>query len=322
MTAREASRCVLCGEPEPFGLSICPGCGGAAHAVGDTLVFIRPADTDADARRVDHALDQLLEGRAHLSEHPYVASGHRALIRVPAAAAETAVRQLALKGIPAETRNARRAWAPIPHSFAILVGAVAVVGMIAGITAEPFLRWVSPLYAGLLAMAAQVRLRQPAIRIPYRRTPYPLRVERALAETFARLPLGSARDFLVRLVHAAEPLYAALRRGGPPPRRKDVEELLSMACRAAEDLSDLEHGLMAVGAGPGAERLTGLRDRLVAKFRDGIAVLHRLRAETIADDPAHQELARLVTALGEDATALADARREIAALALEEPPGA
>lgn len=314
MTASDGSRCVLCGEPEPFGLSICSGCGGAAPTVGDTLVYVRPSVVAADARRVDEALDGLLTGRAHLSERPLVAAGHRALLRVPAAAAEAAVRTLARRGIPAETRSRFRAWATMPRSFYVLVGGVVVLGVLAGHLAEPVLRWVSPLYGGLLALAGQVRLRQPAIRIPYRRTPYPLRVERALAETFARLPLGSARDLLVRLVHAAEPLYAALRRGGPPPHRRDVEDLLAAACRGAEDLADLEHGLAAVGTGPGADRLTSLRDGLLTRFRDGIAVLHRLHAEALADDPAHRELSRLVAALDGDATALAAARQELADL--------
>jgi len=310
----EQSHCVLCGAEEPFGLSLCPGCGGAAQAVGDTLVFVRRSESRADARRVDQSLDALLAGRAHLSERGLVAAGHRALIRVPAAAAETAVRHLALRGIPAEARSARWAGTSAPWAFYLLVLSVLMVGSAAGIGAEPMLRWMSPLYAALLVVTAQVWLKRPALNTPRRRSPFPRRVERALAATFAQLSRGTARDLLAGLARAAEPLHDPARRGPALRARRDVEQLLLMACRAAVDLADLEVGLDTLVDGSGAKRLAGLRDGLLARFRDGIHVLHRLRAEAVADDPATQELARLIAALDQEAAAYAAARREVETL--------
>jgi hypothetical protein len=301
---------VLCGAEEPFGLSLCPGCGGAAHAVGDTLVFVRRSPSDADARRVDQALDALLAGRAHLGERALVASGHRALIRVPAAAAHTAVRHLALRGIPSETRSARWGATTAPWSFYLLVCAVLVVGLAAGLT-QPLLRWMSPLYAVLLLVTAHVRLRQPALLLPRRRSPFPRRVERALATSFAELPAGAAHDLLGSLARAAEPLHQASGAAAGPRTRRDVEQLLLMACRAARDLSDLDVALDAGGPRPGGARMVALREGLLARLRDGVHVLHRLRAEAVADDPAVAELARLIAALDQDATAYSEARKEV-----------
>lgn len=305
--------CVVCGGAEPFDLGLCPGCGGGPSAAGDTLIFVQRAATAADTRRVAGALDHLLRGHAHLSERGVVAAGHRALLRVPGATADAAVAHLGRHGIPAEARPAARALAPVPRGFALLLAAIVVTGLAAGAQVEPMFTWTTPLSVVLLAFAAQTRLRRPAIRTA-RRAAFPAPVERAMAEAFGRLPMGTARDLLVRLVGAAEPLYRVLDRQSARRRRRDVHELVAVACRAAEDLADLDRGVAVLGDDERALRARALRDGLVARFRDGISALHRLRAEAVDDDPAAAELARLVAALDEDAEAYAAARRELGPL--------
>jgi hypothetical protein len=193
------------------------------------------------------------------------------------------------------------------------MGVIVLVGLIAGTQADALLRWTSPLCAVLLVFAAHTRLRRPAIGTA-RRAAFSAPVERAMAEAFGRLPWGQSRDLLVRLVGAAEPLYRVLGRQSARPRQRDVQGLVAVACRAAEDLADLERAIDAVKDGAKADRARTARDGLVARFRDGITALHRLRAEAVDDDPAAAELARLVAALDEDANACAAARRDLAAL--------
>lgn len=165
---------------------------------------------------------------------------------------------------------------------------------------------------GLLALAAQTRLRLPAIRTS-RAAAFPATVERTMAAAFGRLPLGTARDLLVRLVAAAEPLYHD--QGGQSSRRgrRDVEKLVAVACRAAEGLADLERGIEAASDEAKIAQARVLRDGLAARFRHAIAGLHQLRAEVVDAGPAAAEIARLVAALDEDAEAYAAARRELAA---------
>lgn len=313
-----APACVICGAPEPFGLSVCPACGGTAHAVGDTLLFVKPDGSRADRRRVREALTPLLEGRTHGAERGLVAGGHRALIKLPAAAADRAVRQLALRGIPAVVRPLRRTWASPPLSFYLVLLSVVLVGGAAGYVAEPFMRWTSPLVAVGLLLAAQLRLRRPAIGAPKRRPVFPGEVEKEAVETFARLPAGAARDLLARLVRAAEPAYRASQATPAAARPHDIADLLTHACRAAGDLADLDEGLTVLEAQPGLERVQRLRDGLAARFRQGIRVLHRLRAETVDADPAQAELAELVVALDGEARAYEAARREVASLLRDE----
>jgi hypothetical protein len=82
----------------------------------------------------------------------------------------------------------------------------------------------------------------------------------------------------------------------------------------AADLSDLDKGLALVGDKPGLERAIELRQRLAQRFRQGIRVLHTLRAETIDSDPVRTELAELVKALDAEAEASVAARQEMTSL--------
>lgn len=310
----ERGACVICGAPEPFGLSICADCGGQPHAVGDTLIFVKPGADARERWRVSEALRPLLKGRGHRSEQQMVAAGHRALIRVPAVTAERAVRHLAARDVPAIARLAARTWAPAPTSFYLLLASVVLVGITAGVSAEPMLRWTSPLVACLMLFAAQARLRDPVLRAPRRRGAFPRKTERCLIETFARLPDSEARTLLSNLVRSAEPLYRTLGRVRGVVTRRDIEELLHHGCRAAIDLSDLEVALVALEGEPGVERPRKLRRALAARIRDGITVLHRLRTEAVADDPTRVALDELLEALDADAKAFAAARSEIQSL--------
>lgn len=312
MTDAAMTTCVICGAPEPFGLSICPACGGTTQAVGDTLIFVKPTEARHDTGRVVDALEPLLAGHAHPEGRELVAAGHKALIRVPAAAADAVVRRLALHDVPAVARRAGTTWASAPASFYLLLGVMVLVGIWAGRMAEPMLVWISPLMALLLLLAAQVRLRDPAIASPRRRAVFPVSVEHLIVTTFAGLPLGTARDLLANLVQAAEPVYRSLRRGPAGGTCKgDVEQLLTHACRAAIDLSDLDHGLTGVLDAGAIDRVTALHDALASRFRLGVSVLYRLRAETVDADPAREELAELLEALDADADAYAAARAEV-----------
>ncbi len=322
MTDASLPACVICGAPEPFGLSICPACGGTAQAVGDTLIFVKPTEVRHDTRRVVDALEPLLAGHAHREGRELVAAGHQALIRVPAAAADAVVRRLALHDVPAVARAAGTTWASAPASFYLLLGVMVLVGIWAGRLAEPMLLWISPLMALLLLLAAQVRLRDPAIASPRRRAVFPASVEHQIVTTFAGLPLGTARDLLANLVRAAEPVYRSLRRGAAGGTcKQDMEQLLTHACRAAIDLSDLDHGLAGVLDEAAIDRVTALHDALASRFRQGVSVLYRLRAETVDADPAHEELAELLEALDADVDACAAARAEVEAWLAAEHSG-
>jgi hypothetical protein len=315
MSDAPSNTCVICGATEPLGLSVCPACGGTAQAVGDTFVFVKTHEAGRDRRRVDEALAPLLSGRSHDEERELVVAGHRPLIRVPRASADTVVRELALRYVPAVARSVRSTWVSAPLPFYGLLGAMVLVGAWAGRAAEPLLLWTSPLMALALLLAAQARLRVPAIVVPHRRVVFSAPVEKAVVTTLARLPAGEARDLLARLVRSAEPVHRTLREvRAAGVRPADVEQLLTHASRAALDLADLQEGLAALESEPGMERVQALHDGLIARFRQGIRVLHQLHAETVDADPARAELAELVEALDTEAETYASAKHEVRSL--------
>ncbi len=318
------TRCVICQAPEPFGLSVCPSCGGAAHGVGDTLVFVKPAGAQRERQQIAAALEPLLDGRAHREERRLVAGGHRALIRVPRAAAEAAVRQLAGRGIPAKISPASRTWASVPLPFYGLLGGMVVVGGTAGIEVAPLLLWTSPLIAVLLLLAAQYRLRRPAIATPTRRAVFSRDVERTIIETFAELPRGSAQSLLASLVRTAEGAYRSLQRlASPPVSPEEVEGLLMNGAQAARDLSELDESLQLLEehAEPSGDVEAGaldrvvqaerLRDGLVHKFLEGVTLLGGLRADAAREGGSRSALTELIAAMEERAESRREAVRQI-----------
>ncbi len=297
-----------------MGLSVCPDCGGTAPSIGDTLIFVKPQSERTERWQVADKIDGLLRGRARHAERHLVTAGHQALVRVPAALADSVVRQLSLRGVPAVARAARSTFAPLPTSFALLLSTIAIAGTWAGMVAEPSFRWSGPLVAILLLIASQLRLRQPAIGASTRQRVFPTRTERLMVETFAQLPDGEARELLARLVRTCEAVYRTLHTSGARSLAQDVDSLLQHACRAAVDLSELDAGLAVLGDEPGTERSAQLRTQLVERLHRGVHVLYRLHTETVDADPVRAQLTDLLEALETEAEAYGEVRHELEAM--------
>ena len=304
-TMTTATGCLLCGQGGLFGLPVCPDCGVTSPRVADTLVFVKPDPVHADRIRIARELEDILAGHAHTEQRKLVAAGHQALIRVPGNTAGRVLAFLAGHGIPAVGRAARNVWASVPAPFYALVVGVVTIGMAAGLASVPLLLLTSPLLAILMLCAAQLRLRQPAIDAPRRRPTFTSEVERAVVTTLTSLPEGDARALLADLVQAAHSLA-----GGP--QADAVEQIVQLACRAAEDLSDLEIGLLHSGGQPGTRRSVQLHQALTDRLQTAVGVLHRLRAETIGLDPTRALLDELIEEFELEADAFLEARREVA----------
>lgn len=325
--AARVDRCLICQQPEPFGLSVCPRCSGAAHGQGDTLIFVKTANSRGNTAAVEEALIPLLQGRAHPSERDLVARGHRALIRVPNAVAPSVVETLALLGIPTRTTPLRRTWTSAPLPFYMLLTSMVVAGGAAGITAAPLLAWASPLVAILLLLAAQLRLQHPAIEPNRRRPVFQSEIENRITETFTELRQGPARDLLASLVCSAEPIYRAVRDARYPViPTEQIDVLLLHACSAAIDLEEIdlslrqleehvdEPGTVEAQWMDGMVRAEHLRDALVQRFLSALAVMHRIGADRIQADPAREALGNLVDAIDQSARAHALAMEEVESL--------
>ncbi len=304
---QDVNRCVVCDAPEPFGLSVCPACGGSADGAGDTLVFVNPEGSRDERRRIGEWLEPLLQGRAHDAERDLAAGGHRALIKIPQAATDTVVRRLAARGIPARVASARLSWARLPLPYYALLTSTVVVGGLAGLTSAPLLAYASPLVALLLLLAAQYQARRPLVRDAERQPAFGRELEALVATTFAALPRGAARSLLASVVRAAESVERRVRQAAAPPvGEDDLEDLVRGACRAAVSLSDLDENLERYEENAAlvddaesawmdqlvdAERM---RDGLTHKLLESITLLNRLRVHALAGDENRDRLEALV----------------------------
>lgn len=306
--------CPLCGAPSA-GLGTCLSCGDAPAARADTLVLARLPEGGG-------ALPPVLAAAAARGVR-----GEVALARLPAGAAASVAARLAVDGVWARTLPAAQAWKAIPHSFALLVAAGLGVGTLAGAVALPVLLWTSPAMAALLLLAAREQASKPLVAPGKRRSTLPPAAERALSSALAALPDGGARRLLADVARVATRLHASLPPGvGPTGVRARVAEVLVAASAAALDLDRLDHTLDELQGplfrpAPGAAwldavaRCERLRDARAQRLLDALAVLAHLAAESVDGAPPPLEaLAGLTRELGEDAAAMAEARREVEAL--------
>lgn len=310
---RALHTCVICGAPEPLGLSVCPRCGGVPKGVADTLIFARRPMFAGDRETVADRLVGLLGSRVQRAELLDVAAGQRALVRVPAASAQGVVEQLGRKEIPARAARVGRAWAPLPLRFYGMLAAIVLLGGAAGLSALPPLSLLSPLMASLLLLVAQKRSQNPVVELPKQAAQLPEAVEKKVIEAFAQLPPGTARSLLADLIRLGQILHSNMERSsGHQGELTQLEELLSHSCDAAIDLSDLDEsldtltGLRDDGANsPSDDWLNGMtrgertRDRLVQRFLELIGLLSRARGHSSAF-------------LGEGGERLGELAREIA----------
>ena len=236
--------CLLCGGPDPLALGLCPACGGSAD-VADTLVFLRPR-----AGRVG-AAGGGAQARARSSP---TSAGRRAAAARRRAAGVPGARAPACRGwwrswSAASWRRARcrshGAWGALPPKAWMLAGAAVTAGAVAGTVAMPLLLWTSPVVGSLLLLGAR---RTRARRWWRRRRARPRCRRRSSARVVEALVDAAAR-------HRAEP--AGRRRAGPAarcsPRSRAPATTASWrlrwtswstaACRAAQDLADLDENL-------------------------------------------------------------------------------
>jgi predicted Ser/Thr protein kinase len=320
------STCVLCAGPDPLALGLCPACGGSTDAA-DTLVFLRCEGRASDRRAAAIKLAGVLPEVDRAASHA-AAVGERPVFRVPHAGVPRLVRELERRELSVRTLPASRAWSALPAKAWITAGAAVTAGTVAGLAAMPFLLWTSPMIGSLVLIGAHQHARTPLMARPAREAVLPPALERLAVETLVTLPAGTARSLLADIVRSCGALFATLARDGDQRGLAgSLEELVTAACRAASDLSDLDENLgrferqreRLAAASP--ERLDALtrsertRDALVQRLLEAMTALARLRTQQAelsqASDPALGELA---DELQREAEAQAAASRELEAL--------
>ncbi|HEX3276432.1 MAG TPA: serine/threonine-protein kinase [Gemmatimonadales bacterium] len=320
------ARCVLCTGPDPLGLGLCPACGGSGD-VADTLVFLRRGETPTERRSAALRLAAVLPDLDRAGARA-AAEGRRPVFRVPRAGVDRLQRALEQRELTCRARPVAGAWAALPGHAWLTTGAVITAGALAGSVAMPFLLWTTPVVGSLLLLGARRDAGTPLMASPAREAALPAALERTVVETLTSLPPGTARSLLADVVRSAGALFAALARTGDERRLADpLAELVTAACAAARDLSDLDENLVRFErqreqlAAADSERLDALsrsertRDALVQRLLEGLTVVARLRTQQaeLAGE-ADPGLGELAADLRREAEAQAAAARELEAL--------
>jgi hypothetical protein len=205
--------------------------------------------------------------------------------------------------------------------------AVVIAGAAAGMSAAPSLRWVTPVFVGLLFLSARRSAVTPLVSAAPRSDALPPDVERRLIASLADLPAGTARDLLADLTRLGHTVSAGLRRAGSlDDAAPALGELLLAGADAAGDLALLDESLgrferqrerLAVqpeGWADGLARCERARDALVQRLLDAMTVLGRLQGQAAELGGKELALDETVAALRAEAEAQQAAAREIAAL--------
>lgn len=265
--AMAATACLVCGRPEPLGMTVCPACGGAREEVADQLIFVLPSRTRSKREMVRERL-AALTGQPSRSEAVESASlGLRALARVPAASAPEIVARLEDDGIMVTATRADRAWAAMPISFTFLLAAGAAAGLLAGLQGIRPLLALTPLFVVLVGWSAMRGIAKPV---------YPDATERevppALVRALAELPPGQAREITAELSQAAREVMAPdAKQELSPGLLRTISDLLPVAAAAALDLAALDQSIADFESRSRGE------DAVPETFSRGLKELHEAR---------------------------------------------
>jgi predicted Ser/Thr protein kinase len=317
-------RCVLCGGPDPLGLSLCPACGGDG-APSDALVYLQ-CPTGREARAATESrLASVLPGVAAGAEAAI--RGERPLFRASAPGAERIVEVLGRKDLPARSVPVKAVMTALPAGFFFMLAAVLIAGAAAGIEAAPSLRWITPVFAGLLLVSAGRAAATPLVAPRVRASELPDEIARPVLSTLAQLPPGTARDLLADLTRMGNGLYPRLVRSGDSRNSATVlGELLVASGSAASDLALLDANLgrferqrdrlaaRPSGSLDALARCERARDALVQRLLEAMTVLGQLQGQTADLGAEESELAGSIAELRAEAKVRAEAAEEMAQL--------
>jgi hypothetical protein len=226
--------------------------------------------------------------------------------------------------------HAPKASSSIAGADSLLIVAVVIAGIAAAQLAMPALWVVTPMVAAALLVAAVSAAHRtpPTGKTPV--VPLPPRLERSVAEAFAVLPAGEARELLADIVRRAGALLDAAGQTGERRLARDVTDLVDACCEIAREHARLDAVLpalwepaLAPAAARGAADDAGadeLRRRgdagrllLTRRLREAAAVMEEMVVQQGVErsGAAAQRVAELTSELAAEAAARRHAAQEI-----------
>lgn len=229
--------CSLCGSPDRLDLTVCLEC---SSRTGDGLVFVSQSVNGHQRPGMTERLHSLLPPGVDWEAFELAAKGRLPLARVPLGAAQHVLAAFAHHNIATHIIPRRWGVAPLPRSMSAVLFAVVVVGSFVGLASGHLIFLGSPLYAGLLWILAQIRLRRPAACAPTGKSWLPPDVERRVIAALTALPVGTPRTLLSDAVRLGAILRKRVDASGDGALAEDTAELLALAADAATEMARIE----------------------------------------------------------------------------------
>jgi hypothetical protein len=259
--------CRVCGGPDPLGLSPCLSCGEAGGADETILLFAASPPGWEEKRRLSDGLKRLLEGEKAIRHLDDIASGGRALVRVPLVESRRVEEHLAAREIPVRRSTGWGAARAIPGGFWTLVGAVLAAGGTAGFVADPVFLVATPVLAAALSTVAVLLAARPAVAPEPVAMRLPAGIRTTVSRTAASLRDGPVRDLILDIAGAARRLLARPDVTTAPGFFPElVPALVESSCQAACEIEGLEKTL---------ERLEGHDAVAESKPKEWVAAVSR-----------------------------------------------
>jgi hypothetical protein len=203
-------------------------------------VFVGQSVRRAERDRVIERLQGILPPGVEWEAFELATKGYLPLASVPLAAADRVFAAFARETLPAHVIPKRWGVAPIPPGLGLVLLSVLMVGAIVGLLTGQALFFGSPLYAALLWLLAQIRLKRPAAYRGKSDPWLPRDVEERLVTALMSLPVGTPRALLSDAVRLGRLLWERATATGDVDIVEDTSELLALAADAATDLARLD----------------------------------------------------------------------------------
>ena len=328
-TEARPGRCLLCREPEPFGLALCPRCAKTATSAADRYVVPLPLEGRDDLRGRIEALAPLARA-ASAAPLREVALGRKPLIRVHAGGCDAVLAELSRRGVEARAVPLAQPWRLVPRSFKALVLGVLACG------------WLAPipgLWLGMLGSFTAVAMGAGALRLagrplidPEDQPTLSAELDTRAVEAMRELAPGVARSLLADIVFLGRDGLRALAQ--EPVLAQHVSSLMRVGLDAARELDGLDRALERLSEQRGRlprvpdgwlealARCERARDGLVQRLLEASAALGMARSSAGgALDAIAEQLAELTRELEAEAELQADAAKEVATLVDVAVPG-
>ena len=248
-------------------------------------------------------------------------------MRVPAETDDRVVEILGVRGLRARVIRERELWRALPAGFRLMVAAVVVAGMMAGVVGSAMVAATTIPFALLLVAGGMLSLRRPALSVDRQASMLSERTRACITETFAALSVGPARSLLADVVRRGQGVRRAL------SLRQDttgiaiiVDDLLIAACASARDLAVLDESLAQFDRERSRDdgdvrwldslgECERTRDGAVQRLLDAVTVLGQLDSQAIrGTGDVSERLSELISELEGEVKARSAAREELDAL--------